>query len=72
MMLTRCSPSRSKYPHGYPGDVQAPVERQERVLKKPRRRVRYTCHKCSTIYTSGSKTCSNCGQEKCDATIRDP
>lgn len=66
------SPNLRKYPNGYPGDVEPPFERQERVWKKPRRRVRYTCHKCSTHYASGSKTCPNCGQEKCDETIRDP
>lgn len=66
-----CRPNLKKYPNGYPGDAEPPFERQERVYKKPRRRVRYTCHKCSTEY-AGSKVCTNCGQEKCEETIRNP
>ncbi|KAE8413197.1 hypothetical protein BDV36DRAFT_269144 [Aspergillus pseudocaelatus] len=61
-----------KYPDGYPGDVEPPAEPPARTWKKPRLRVRYTCHKCSTMYRSGEKTCLNCGQEKCSETIRDP
>ncbi|KAE8132665.1 hypothetical protein BDV38DRAFT_287583 [Aspergillus pseudotamarii] len=61
-----------KYPDGYPGDVEPPAEPPARTWKKPRLRVRYTCHKCSTMYRSGDKTCLNCGQEKCSETIRDP
>lgn len=67
----RDPPNLKKYPNGYPGDAEPPFERQERVYKKPRRRVRYTCHKCSTEY-AGSKVCTNCGQEKCEETIRNP
>ncbi|RAQ65474.1 hypothetical protein COH20_009088 [Aspergillus flavus] len=61
-----------KYPDGYPGDAEPPAEPPARTWKKPRLRVRYTCHKCSTMYRSGEKTCANCGQEKCSETIRDP
>ncbi|PWY96614.1 hypothetical protein BO94DRAFT_16512 [Aspergillus sclerotioniger CBS 115572] len=61
-----------KYPHGYPGDVVAPAEPPARTWKKPRQRIRYTCHKCSTLYRSGERECSNCGQEKGPETIRDP
>ncbi|GAT27528.1 similar to An01g02280 [Aspergillus luchuensis] len=65
-------PKLGKYPHGYPGDVDAPAEPPARTWKKARQRVRYTCHKCSTLYRSGERNCSGCGQEKGPETIRDP
>ncbi|KAB8228199.1 hypothetical protein BDV23DRAFT_62922 [Aspergillus alliaceus] len=61
-----------KYPDGYPGDAEPPVEPPARTWRKARQRVRYTCHQCSTLYQSGQKICSNCGQEKGPQTIRDP
>ncbi|KAL4979551.1 hypothetical protein BDW66DRAFT_104132 [Aspergillus desertorum] len=75
---TRCKicprdpPKHDKYPDGYPGDAEPPVEPPARTWKKPRQRVRFTCHRCSTVYRSGEKNCANCGQEKCAETIRDP
>ncbi|GLA19369.1 hypothetical protein AnigIFM62618_007038 [Aspergillus niger] len=71
-MCPRDPPKLGKYPHGYPGDVDAPAEPPARTWKKPRQRVRYTCHKCTTLYRSGERNCSNCGQEKGPETIRDP
>ncbi|OJJ75192.1 hypothetical protein ASPBRDRAFT_53135 [Aspergillus brasiliensis CBS 101740] len=71
-MCPRDPPKLGKYPHGYPGDVDAPAEPPARTWKKARQRVRYTCHKCSTLYRSGERNCSNCGQEKGPETIRDP
>ncbi|GFG19439.1 conserved hypothetical protein [Aspergillus udagawae] len=65
-------PKPHKYPDGYPGDAEPPPEPPARTWKKPRQRVRYTCHKCSTLYGSRETTCSNCGQEKGPETIRDP
>ncbi|KAL1967985.1 hypothetical protein VTN77DRAFT_2402 [Rasamsonia byssochlamydoides] len=61
-----------KYPDGYPGDADPPPEPRPRVWRKPRRRVRWICHQCSTLYQPGERTCSNCGQEKGPQTIRDP
>ncbi|RHZ74006.1 hypothetical protein CDV55_108902 [Aspergillus turcosus] len=61
-----------KYPDGYPGDAEPLSDLPARTWKKPRLRVRYTCHKCSTMYRPGETTCSNCGQEKGPETIRDP
>ncbi|KAK9642526.1 hypothetical protein HCH54_007963 [Aspergillus fumigatus] len=61
-----------KYPDGYPGDAEPPPEPPARTWKKPRQRVHYTCHICSTPYRSRETTCSNCGQEKGPETIRDP
>jgi len=61
-----------KYPDGYPGDVEPPSEPPPRVWKKPRRRLRYYCHKCSTMYSPGDDNCGQCGQERGTDTIRDP
>lgn len=61
-----------KYPDGYPGDAEPPVERPLRVWKKPRMRVRYFCHKCDTVYVSGEKICATCGEEKGPNSRRDP
>lgn len=72
ILLTTSRAKLDKYPDGYPGDAEPPAEPPARTWKKPRLRVRYTCHKCSTMYRSGEKTCANCGQEKCSETIRDP
>ncbi|KAL2006252.1 hypothetical protein VTN00DRAFT_9906 [Thermoascus crustaceus] len=68
----RDPPKLKKYPDGYPGDAEPPLEPQPRVWKKPRRRVRYFCHICSTLYQPGEKVCSKCNQEKGPDTIRQP
>ncbi|KAL4931613.1 uncharacterized protein BDV17DRAFT_240675 [Aspergillus undulatus] len=68
----RDPPKLDKYPDGYPGDAEPPFEPPPRIWKKPRQRVRYKCHQCSTVYRTGEKNCSSCGQEKCAETIRDP
>ncbi|KAJ9154807.1 Zinc finger, RING/FYVE/PHD-type [Pleurostoma richardsiae] len=45
---------------------------QELVHKKPRQRVRRTCHVCQKLFQSGNKTCSNCGHVRCTDCPRDP
>ncbi|KAK2737425.1 hypothetical protein FQN57_007515 [Myotisia sp. PD_48] len=62
----------NKYPDGYPGDVDPPYELPERVWKKPRRRVRWTCHSCSAQFLNGDKTCGSCNHDRCKDCIRDP
>ncbi|KAL3473013.1 hypothetical protein BJX99DRAFT_202718 [Aspergillus californicus] len=68
----RDPPKLHKYPDGYPGDAEPPYEPPARTWKRPRQRVRYTCHLCTTVFRSGEKSCSSCGQEKCAETVRDP
>jgi hypothetical protein len=72
IVLTIHRPKLQKYPDGYPGDAEPPAEPPARTWRKPRQRVRYTCHQCSTVYRSGQDICSSCGQEKGPETIRDP
>lgn len=66
-------PKLDKYPDGYPGDVEPPILlKPDRTFKKPRRRVHYICHVCTSGYNDGANTCGKCGQAKCAETIRIP
>jgi hypothetical protein len=42
------------------------------VYKKPRQRVRRSCHECDTLFKSGSKKCDKCGHARCTDCPRDP
>ena len=37
----------------------------QRIYRKPRQRVRYTCHECSTPFQSHGRTCDKCAHERC-------
>lgn len=37
----------------------------QRIYRKPRQRVRYTCHECTTPFQSHSRTCDKCAHERC-------
>ncbi|KAJ5946871.1 hypothetical protein N7454_003710 [Penicillium verhagenii] len=65
-------PNLDKYPDGYPGDVEPPTVKPNRTYRKPRRRVHYICHVCTTSYNEGANSCGKCGQAKCQETIRIP
>lgn len=45
---------------------------QDLVHKKPRQRVRRTCHECSTLFKPGNKTCESCGHVRCTDCPREP
>lgn len=45
---------------------------QDLVYKKPRQRVRRTCHGCATVFKAGSKKCEQCGHSRCTDCPRDP
>jgi hypothetical protein len=45
---------------------------QDLVYKKPRQRVRRTCHECETLFKTGSKRCEACGHARCTDCPRDP
>ncbi|KAH6607783.1 hypothetical protein Trco_004096 [Trichoderma cornu-damae] len=45
---------------------------QDLVHKKPRQRVRRTCHECKTLFMAGSKTCERCSHVRCTDCPRDP
>ncbi|KAL7274045.1 hypothetical protein RUND412_003064 [Rhizina undulata] len=43
-----------------------------RTYKKPRRRVHWTCAKCSGTFKEKTKTCDSCGSNRDDTGLRDP
>lgn len=45
---------------------------QDLVHKKPRQRVRRTCHECQALFRPGTKTCANCSHIRCTECPRDP
>ncbi|PPJ50756.1 hypothetical protein CBER1_07454 [Cercospora berteroae] len=53
-------------------DDEAPVVRAvQRVYRKPRQRVRYTCEQCDTLFVDHDQ-CRRCGHERCDGCLRQP
>lgn len=55
-----------------PADWQQPSNSSaQRVEKKPRMRVRYTCHECKQTF-GREKKCSNCTHKRCDSCVRYP
>jgi hypothetical protein len=47
------------------------TDKGEYVLRKPRQRVRRTCHECNTLFANGRK-CEECGHVRCTDCPRDP
>ncbi|OAA43671.1 hypothetical protein NOR_04246 [Metarhizium rileyi] len=45
---------------------------QDLVHRKPRQRVRRTCHECQTLFATGSRKCENCNHIRCTDCPRDP
>lgn len=45
---------------------------QDLVHKKPRQRVRRTCHECQTLFRGSDKACANCSHVRCTDCPRDP
>ena len=43
----------------------------DRVEKKPRMRVKYTCHECKNVY-GREKVCTKCGHNRCNSCTRYP
>ena len=68
----RDPPKLRKYPDGYPGDAETETETNRREWKRPRRRVRWTCHSCQSMFKEGEKTCHQCSHERCDGCSREP
>jgi hypothetical protein len=70
------SPAKlKKFPDGYPGDAPfepepSPVKQVERVVKKPVRQVRWTCHICDILFVEGAKICNVCQHERCSQCTR--
>lgn len=60
------------------GDQQIELKRpsktggQDLVHRRPRQRVRRTCHECETLFAPGSRNCEYCGHVRCTDCPRDP
>jgi len=67
-------PKKKKYPDGYPGDAPGSGDELDpadplasnRAYRKPKRKVRYSCHKCQTKFKPTELTCEKCRHEKCN------
>lgn len=70
----------TKWPAGYPGDVEpdsdSEVEKQlekfRRTWRKPRTRVRWQCENCYSLFLNHSPQCPGCGHERCENCTRSP
>lgn len=66
-----------KWPMGSPGDEKAPeadprmVRAVQRVYKRPRQRVRYTCERCQLTIVNPDGIC-DCGHARCGNCVRNP
>lgn len=45
---------------------------QDLIHRKPRQRVRRTCHECQALFSPSSKKCEGCGHIRCTDCPRDP
>lgn len=70
----RCSacplvPETTESPFSYAAkDMDPPLRR---VYRKPRQRVRWSCHQCQATFLA-FRNCGNCGHERCGLCIRSP
>ncbi|KAF2690486.1 hypothetical protein K458DRAFT_483823 [Lentithecium fluviatile CBS 122367] len=70
----------SKWPNGYPGDVdpdseaelERALEQARRIWRKPRTRVRWECEECHSLFLEGSPQCPGCGHARCEKCVRKP
>ncbi|OTA29654.1 hypothetical protein BTJ68_09495 [Hortaea werneckii EXF-2000] len=70
------NPRPRRDPHSQEGELILGNEPQmvktvQRVYKKPRQRVRYTCDRCQTIFVDAER-CRSCGHDRCSDCNRDP
>nr|POE72211.1 hypothetical protein CFP56_12087 [Quercus suber] len=73
-MCPRWPLKAEKWSMGSPGDEKAspvPTSTVQRVYKKPRLRVRYTCEQCDSVFTERN-VCTNCGHGRCKDCRRYP
>lgn len=66
----------SHAPSSGSGSVLAPKQqrqvRPERMWKKPRMRIRYTCDECGSLFNEREKICDRCGHQRCENCARTP
>ncbi|KAI5201679.1 hypothetical protein E4T39_05182 [Aureobasidium subglaciale] len=68
-MLSTMSPRSSRHVPYPVSTIRDPILKApagvQRVYRKPRQRVRYTCHECSTPFHNHNRTCDKCAHERC-------
>ncbi|KAF2129673.1 hypothetical protein P153DRAFT_23862 [Dothidotthia symphoricarpi CBS 119687] len=47
-------------------------DRAQRLWRKPRMRVRWSCSQCATLFSSEQMVCGGCGHERCGECVRWP
>ncbi|KAH0290206.1 hypothetical protein M436DRAFT_74250 [Aureobasidium namibiae CBS 147.97] len=67
--INNTSPRSSRHEPYSISTIRDPILRApagvQRIYRKPRQRVRYTCHECTTPFQSHSCTCDKCAHERC-------
>lgn len=78
-IITRHRAAQPISPHiRITGDPKAPLTKPSRtggqdIVHKPvRQRVRRHCHRCGTLFISGSRECESCKHTRCKKCPRDP
>lgn len=76
-LCPRYPPKPEKWTAGSPGDAKPVggevrmVQCVQRVYRKPRQRVRFTCEQCQAVFVNTDE-CGQCGHERCKDCIRMP
>jgi len=65
-------PKYHLYQRGHTRDDEPDLDLVVRQWKKPRVRVRWTCHACAGPFAQGSKICTHCNHERCEDCTRQP
>ena len=69
---TKCSRCPRAPPKRDKSDLHPPTAPTvERVYRKPRQRVRYTCDQCQSVFVDRDR-CRDCGHERCKTCVRNP
>jgi hypothetical protein len=71
---TKCEQCPRSPPKGksiQPSEDETSPFHMQRIYRKPRQRVRFTCEHCNALFT-GHDRCRQCGHNRCDECHRDP
>ena len=76
-LCPRDPPNRERWTQGTPDERPPPIAGTnmigtvQRVYRKPRQRVRWTCDQCQSIFVERER-CRECGHERCGTCTRNP
>lgn len=71
LQCSKCGrrPDSSQLPAGGGGEND---RARERMHKKPRQRVRFTCDRCGSLFRERNRRCDGCGHIRCEGCLRAP